>query len=146
MSEAWPLTWVGMWRASLGKTVVIDLVDGAPVVTVAPGPGEDPYLSEELLDGSRKLIQCLPAATVIDDDGGINLEIEAGEPGLGPTYRLLAVMPDGDLVQRADHLAPAHRVVLLPSVGLGLYDDFDDDVGVPWAYPLDPLLPVRIEP
>jgi hypothetical protein len=53
---------------------------------------------------------------------GDALTIEAGVVGLGPTYRL----------RRAENDR------LLPSVGMGLYDDYDDDLGVPWAFPLEP--------
>jgi hypothetical protein len=34
---------------------------------------------------------------------------------------------------------PADHLVLVPNIAIGLFDDFDDDLGVPWAYPLDRL-------
>ena len=53
-------------------------------------------------------------------DGG--LVVEAGVVGLGPTYRLTRTDDDR----------------LVPEVGMGLYDDFEEDLGVPWAFPLEP--------
>jgi len=67
------------------------------------------------------------------------LEIEAGTPGLGPTYRLYATVQTAHGPRPATLRTPARRVVLVPSPSIGLYDDWDDDFGVPWAYPLLPL-------
>ena len=45
--------------------------------------------------------------------------VEAGTPGLGPTYELTEV-----------------EDLLIPTVRMGLY--FDEDFGVPWAFPISP--------
>ena len=49
------------------------------------------------------------------------LRAEAGVIGIGPTYTL-RLMEDGTLV---------------PRVEMGLYDDWEEDLGVPWAFPLE---------
>jgi len=36
------------------------------------------------------------------------------------------------------------KIFLVPEVGMGMYDDFDDDLGVPWAFPLAAF--VKINP
>ncbi|MFB9905707.1 hypothetical protein [Allokutzneria oryzae] len=111
----------GTWTAEDGKTVTIEHDDGLRV-TVSPAPGAPPYQSAELLGGGTKAIHRLPASTNTDGEGREYLEIEAGTPNLGPTYRL---HPEGD--------------TLWPVVVMGLYDDYDDDLGAPWAFPLLPL-------
>jgi hypothetical protein len=50
------------------------------------------------------------------------LQLELGTPGLGPTMRLR--FPD------------LTSVVLEPTVAMGLYDDYEGDLGVPWVFPL----------
>ncbi len=54
--------------------------------------------------------------------GGV-LVVELDEPGLGPTMRLAPRTEDGVRT-------------LVPEVGIGLYGDFEDDLGVPWVFPL----------
>jgi hypothetical protein len=137
--EDWPPSWVGTWIGDDGRTVRIGRDDGGIVVTVGPGHGLAAYLSAELLGGGRKRIERLPAKCLVDDEGRRYLEIEAGAPGLGPTYRLYAAVTEGTGPRKAHHDDTVDRVVLIPSSGIGLHDDFDDDLGVPWAYPLDPL-------
>jgi hypothetical protein len=119
-----PLT--GWWVAADGKAVLIEYVEGRTLVTVAPDLGAPCYRSAELLHGGRADIRRLPAESG-DADGDPVLRVEAGTPGLGPTYGLR--------VTRGE----AGELVLLPGVGMGLYDDYDDDLGVPWAFPLLPL-------
>jgi hypothetical protein len=136
----WPRSWVGGWVAPDGKTVEL-AVDGPRIsVTVRPGPGREPYRSAELLEGGTVPIRNLEARCARDDKGIRHLEVEAGTPTLGPTYRLYpaAVDADGRRHPAADDV-PVERIVLLPATSIGLYDDWDDDFGVPWAYPLEPL-------
>lgn len=51
------------------------------------------------------------------------LQIELGEEGLGPTLELKLININ-------------NNKYLEPRVVMGLYDDFEDDFGVPWIYPL----------
>ena len=130
---------MGTWVADDGKTVVITPHGRGFTVTVRPGPGLDPCTSAELLDGGTKLIEDLPAQCHLRDGRVRYLEIEAGTPGLGPTYRLYATVQPPQGPRPAKPWIPARRIVLVPSPSIGLYDDWDDDLGVPWAYPLLPL-------
>lgn len=65
--------------------------------------------------------------------------MEAGTAELGPTYRLYPATESPTGWRTADSDVPADRLVLIPITLIGLYDDFDDDLGVPWAHPLLPL-------
>jgi hypothetical protein len=58
-----------------------------------------------------------------DEPAGEYLKVEAGKLGIagaGPTLDLRPLTSD----------------TLLPSVSMGLYDDWEDDLGIPWALPL----------
>lgn len=137
---AWPKKWVGWWVAPDGKAVLVERFRRRILVSVAPRRGGNPYESAQLLDGATKRIERLEASARVDDEGRRYLEIEAGTPELGPTYRLYsAVEPSpGARAAAADETA-VDRVILIPNTSIGLYDDWDDDLGVPWALPLEPL-------
>ena len=140
MEVRWPATWVGTWVAADGKTVVVEPnpTGSGVTVTVAPAPHRPPYV-KDLLDGTAQAVGRLPAACIVDGDGRRCLEIEAGTVGVGPTYRLHA-MTDGPTGRwLAPSTAAVADVVLVPNTVIGLYDDHDDDQGVPWAHPLQPL-------
>jgi|GEM_PF-4280995 len=71
------------------------------------------------------------------------LQVEAGIQGLGPTYHLVFVIknlngndPEYIVAKTTDKIG---KVFALPEVQIGLYDDWEDDLGVPWAKPLLPL-------
>lgn len=139
MPRTWPPAWTGRWIAEDFKTVTIEDGSDHPRVTVASGPMAPPYRSAELLGGGTKLIDGLDGTCWIDDEDRIYLEVEAGTSGIGPTYRLYAAQVDGESFQRASPDLDAPDLVLVPNTSIGLYDDFEDDLGVPWAYPLGPM-------
>src|SRR5262245_26931959 len=84
----WPRPWFGTWVATDFKTVSIGWNGDEITITVRPSPCHAPYRSAELLDGSTRQIDHLPARCRFDDQGRRYLEAEAGTSGLGPTYRL----------------------------------------------------------
>jgi hypothetical protein len=120
------------------KTVVIAWDRRGPTVTVRPGPNQPPYRSAPLLHGGTKPIENLPARCRADHEGHRYLEIEAGTEELGPTYRLYATV-DAEFGRDVGRDTPAAHITLVPAMSIGLYDDYDDDLGVPWALPLNPL-------
>jgi hypothetical protein len=136
---SWPASWVGTWVAADGKTVRLVRTDEGITVTVAPGPGRAPYRSAPLLRGGIRRIERRPGSCWIDDRERRYLEIEAGTRGLGPTYRLYPAVQDGEHLRHAGIDTAVDLLLLLPNTGIGLYDDWEDDLGVPWAYPLRPL-------
>lgn len=135
----WPKYWVGRWTAPDGKTVAIEGTHGAYTVSVAPTWDMATYESAELLGGGTTRIERLVAQCFIDEDGRRYLEIEAGSPGLGPTYRLYAAVDDEAGLRLAADDVAVRDIVLMPNTSIGLYDDYEDDLGVPWAHPLEPM-------
>jgi hypothetical protein len=140
-------TLTGWWVAEDGKAVLIEPSGGggpaASVrVSVAPAHGAGAYQSARLPEGGTKAIQRL-AATACYADGVHYLEIEAGTPGYGPTYLLYPVKRAGRLWTAVDPTSPrVTPTALFPNVRMGLYDERMDDLGVPWAFPLLPLVRV----
>ena len=108
-------------------------------MTVRPDGEARAYESAELLGGGRKRIERLVASCFADDAGRRYLQVEAGTDGLGPTYRLYAALEHGGERHGAPDDTPCEEVVLVPDTGIGLYDDWEDDQGVPWAFPLEPM-------
>lgn len=135
----WPAEWVGQWVAADGKSVTIESSRGRVAVTVNPAEDAPPYASAQLLGGGTKLIDRVPGTCRVDDEGLRYLEVEAGTPGVGPTYRLYPAVEDAEGRRPAPDSAAIDAVSLIPQTVIGLYDDWDDDLGVPWAYPLEVL-------
>lgn len=140
MKPRWPRLWTGMWCTDDGRSVTIERKGRDVLVTVQPTAHTAPYSSAALLDGERKAISRLRARTERDACGGVHLSVEAGTDGLGPCYHLAPMIhgTDGALVRPTGHEPPS-SLVLVPHVTIGLYDDWEDDIGVPWAYPLAPM-------
>lgn len=105
----------GLWIDAAGRALYIEERATAFRVTVA-----------RTVDGPcfRRSSLCSPFATTRALRAKLRdgvLVVEAGTPGLGPTYELTKV-----------------EELLIPTVRMGLYDDFDEDLGVPWAFPISP--------
>ena len=63
----------------------------------------------------------LPAWLEVSEQGEC-LVVEGGQLGLWGIGPYLRLFPERDCLK--------------PEVGMGLYDDFEDDYGLPWAFPL----------
>lgn len=126
-----PDAWLGAWASADGRVVTLERDDGRLAVSVSPAVGTPPY-REPSADR-------LPA-TWLDlgrGDFGVRAEVGASEglAGAGPTFDL-RFMVAGRAATVSD---PITQISAIPSVGMGLYDDYDDDLGVPWAFPLVPF-------
>lgn len=101
----------GLWVDAIGRACRIAPVrPDRALVTVAPSVRQPFY---------ERAGWCPRTADLVARWRGDRLVVEAGVIDLGPTY---------ELVPRGDELDP--------EVGLGLYDDYEDDRGVPWAFPI----------
>lgn len=136
----WPRRWVGTWTAADGKTVTVSLSRRTPVVTVRPSADAAPYQSNELLKGGVKPIAELEGRPEYDNEGRLRLSVEAGTPEIGPRYHLHPVVgSEGEGWARPTGAEKVSSITLLPNISTGLYDDYEDDLGVSWALPLEPL-------
>ena len=117
--------YAGLWLDEHGRALdIVPSTATEAVVTIAPSVTESCYRGDGLL-GAIDMKE-RPASVYRRDGETPRLMVEVGVVGLGPTYQLtFAAADDGS-------------AILIPHVGIGLYDDFEDDLGVPWAFPLYP--------
>lgn len=126
-----PTDWLGEWVAPDGRVMLIERVGSSLHVTVRPRAGAEPF--------SDPSADALPAEWMDLGKRGRGLRVEVGaaegQAGLGPTYDLVFVHdPDDRPAKATDALTEIHAE---PNVRMGLYDDYGDDLGVPWAMPLE---------
>jgi hypothetical protein len=98
---------------------------------------ENPY-QIDLLGDEKKNTEKLTGQFTKDTNGNPILEVEAGSNGIGPTYDLyFLTAKDKDEFKLSKSKDDIEEIIIRPNVGMGLYDDWEDDLGVPWAFPLD---------
>ena len=107
----------GKWQNENGQILVIKGNESELLV--------DYYRNNQLLFAQRNLLgeKCSPAVDMKAYFREIRLIVELGSEGLGPTLEL-------------DYVRTEDKETLIPSVLCGLYDDWEDDFGVPWIFPL----------
>jgi hypothetical protein len=124
---------LGLWIDTQGRALFVKRVGDGVRVSVAPGITAAPYKQSGLVfDFPTNDLEAR-----LSKQQSQTLEVEAGSPGLGPTYRLERTS-SGNRDGNPRRFPETSGDRLLPSVHMGLYDDYDDDFGVPWAFPLEP--------
>lgn len=131
-----PKEWLGLWEDDNGKQLKIESIkNGLYSVSIYNNEGI-PY-KIELLDNKLKDTITLKATFTNDTNRNSILQVEAGEYGIGPTYNLYFMsFKNGQELNFAVNSDDLNMIIIKPTVGIGLYDDFEDDLGVSWAYPL----------
>lgn len=133
--RALPDGWLGLWKAADGKVVLIDRDGYRYAVTIAPKWDAPCYPRPEPQKPWKRTWK-LPAEWSEDENLGMFLQVEAGTPGIGPTYRLAFLAHDSDGTTRlATARDPIQQIAAVPSIGAGVEGDAD----VPWAMPLADL-------
>jgi len=132
-----PSAWCGLWTDRNGKQLIIKEVKRQLYsITILDKSGIPFQIN--LLDNNKKETVNLIGNFTTDTEKRPILQVEAGSDGIGPTYNLYFVTKKSNgklnLAHNKDDLK---ELIILPSVGIGLYDDWEDDLGVPWAFPLD---------
>lgn len=132
-----PNSWCGLWKDINGKQLIIESTKhDFFLVTVLDTNGE--LFEIELLGGNKKKTKGLIGRFTIDTNKNPILQVEAGSNDIGPTYDLyfLTHNEDNKLIL-ANNSTNIEKIIIRPNVGIGLYDDWEDDLGVPWADPLE---------
>lgn len=65
------------------------------------------------------------------------LRIEAGINGIGPTYDLYFLTLKKDKITFAKDIDKIDGIIIRPNIGMGLYDDWEENYGVSWGTPLE---------
>ena len=133
---------LGLWLAQDKKAIFIEKGKQGFFDTVKAALNGLCYKRPHLYKIGSKTLRMKAVWNITDKEYPF-LQVEAGAEGLGPTYHLVFVIknPNGNepeyiLAKDNDTL---DKIIALPEVQIGLYDDWDDDLGVPWAKPLLPL-------
>jgi len=132
-----PRSWCGIWTDKNGKHIEIRSTAHDFYSVTILDKNNNPY-QIDLLGDEKKNTEKLTGEFTKDTNGNPILQVEAGSNGIGPTYDLYFLTEkekdDFKLANNKDDIA---KIIIRPNVGMGLYDDWEDDLGVPWAFPLD---------
>ena len=133
---------LGLWIAEDGKSLLIEEDNGQYCVSVAPDLNTPYYKRPHLfIIGSRT--HKIAATWNTDENEYPFLQVEAGANGIGPTYHLIFTVKNPDQVEPEFVLAKENdnidKIYALPETQIGLYDDWEEDLGIPWAKPLLPF-------
>jgi len=132
--EDFPEELCGLWIDEDGKAVYIVKIE--PLVLKTAVIFDLPeQLESDSLHINEHLKQ-LSTNWVLDEKRKIHrLQIEAGIENIGPTYNLY-VSSIGASSESFDIItAKIDDIRLIPEVQMGLYDDWEDDLGVEWGFP-----------
>lgn len=139
-----PKSWLGLWTDKNGKQLIIELFKNCQyAVTVMDSKGQ-PFEIETLDNQIKKTVK-LTGRFETDTNGNLILQVEAGSDEIGPTYNLYFVIKDSDQnLRQASNSDSLKEIIIKPKVGMGLYDDLEDDLGVPWAFPLEEFKKINV--
>ncbi len=104
------------WIDAAGRFLQVRVLARGRFSVSCLGPDKKPF-ARRLLEGESP---SLDMAAYLE---GERLVVELGTPGLGPTLCLAY----------SDEAGPPR---LVPDVRMGLYDDWENDFGVGWLFPL----------
>ena len=132
-----PNSWCGLWTDKNGKQVIIKSTKhDFYTVTVLGSKGQ--AFEIELLGGNTKNTIELIGRFATDTSGNSILQVEAGSNDIGPTYNLYFLTAENnEKLRHSKNSDDLDKITIKPDVGMGLYDDWEGDLGVPWAFPLD---------
>lgn len=132
-----PKSWLGRWEDKNGKQLIIEPVnekEGAYKVSCLDKFNQ-PYTIKGLSEEWKSLNLITTFAHDIHDE--IALSVEAGEDGVGTTYELKFGIEKDEYYRLANKSDELSNVLIIPNLGVGLYGDDEDDLGAPWAIPLE---------
>lgn len=131
-----PNNWCGLWMDKNGKQLLIEKKPfNRYFVTILNNNGL-PY-KIDLLNNTQIDTVKLKGQFSKDTYGNPLLQVEAGTNGIGPTYDLYFLYQKHDKTLLATNTIDIDNLIINPKIGMGLYDDWEDDLGVPWALPLE---------
>ncbi|GAB7089703.1 hypothetical protein [Marinifilum fragile] len=131
-----PKSWCGTWIDETGRKLHIESTKHDFYLATIRDKNNTAYKIELLVEQVKETVN-LMAQFIEDVHKNPCLQIEAGIHDIGPTYKLYFLLKkeNGD-VRLAKNSDKLENLIIRPDVGIGLYDDLEDDLGVPWAFPL----------
>lgn len=134
-----PKSWCGLWTDKNGKQVIIKSTKHNFYLVTVLDFNKQPYKIKLLGNKTRKTIDLIGRFTKDINKNPI-LQVEAGDDGAGPTFNLyFSILDKNNNLKLAKNSDGINNIIIKTNVGMGLYDDYEDDLGVPWAFPLEYL-------
>ena len=132
-----PKSWCGFWTDKNNKQLIIQPTKHDFYSVTILNKNGFPF-KIDLLGNKKRDTKNLTARFTKDTNGKPILQVEAGSNEIGPTYNLyFLTTKDNDEYKLAKNTDNIDKIIIKPNVGMGLYDDWEDDLGVPWAFPLE---------
>ena len=132
-----PKSWFGLWTDKNEKQLIIQTTKHDFYSVTVLNKDGIPFQIDLLGDKKRDTEKLIGQFTK-DTNGNPILQVEAGSNEIGPTFDLyFLTTKDNDEHRLAKNTDDIDKIIIKPSVGMGLYDDWEDDLGVPWAFPLE---------
>ena len=132
-----PSSWCGLWMDKSLRQIQITPTRGPQHYQLSIYRKNRKPFKISLLNDDTVKTRGLPAILKWNSEQSCSyLEIEAGSNGIGPTYELYFWYRGKGGIRPALLLDKAEKVFIRPNIGLGLYGDWEEDLGVPWAWPL----------
>jgi len=132
--EDFPEELCGLWVDEDGKAIYITKVKPLEFRTTIIFD-----FNEQLENKTMKIdehLKQLLTRWLPDEQRNVNrLQIEAGIQFLGPTYNLYLSKVDDKPQNFILKTYETENIVLYPEVQMGLYDDWEEDLGVSWGFP-----------
>ena len=132
--DEFPDNWCGLWIDEKGKALFIKKCEKLIYKTTIIFDLLN-QLQKDLIHINEHL-KNLTTNWVFDKQRKINrLQIEVGLNYVGPTYNLYYGLIDNTESKPINSKIDPFKIELLPEVQMGLYDDMEDDYGIPWGFP-----------
>jgi hypothetical protein len=132
-----PKKWCGTWTDKDEKKLIIESTQhNFYIITVLDSKGQ-PFQIDLLGEKTKKTTNLIGRFSKDTNNNSV-LQVEAGTNDIGPTFNLyFLTVKKNEKLRPARNLDNLNNVIIMPDVGMGLYDDWEDDLGVPWAFPLN---------
>ncbi len=132
-----PKSWCRLWTDKNEKQLIIQATKHDFYSVTVLDKNGIPF-QIDLLGNKKRNTKKLTGQFTKDTNGNPILQVEAGSNEIGPTLDLYFLTTKGnDEYRLAKNTDDIDKIIIKPSVGMGLYDDWEDDLGVPWAFPLE---------
>ncbi|TXC75614.1 hypothetical protein [Luteibaculum oceani] len=132
-----PRCFLGAWQDSTGRQLHLWRNKGNKLLVSIHGADKQPFTLSDLDENTWPSIDLEGTLKYNKSNDTSYISIEAGQSGLGPTYELYLCLWNKRGLTPYSWLNKKGIPIIKPNIGLGLYDDWEDHLGVPWAWPLE---------
>ncbi|MFW9923178.1 MAG: hypothetical protein ACFFDW_07840 [Candidatus Thorarchaeota archaeon] len=129
--EDFPEELCGLWIDEDGRGVYIKKIKPLEFETTVIFDISN-QLKKQVIHIDKNMRNLITRWTIDEQRRVKRLQVEVGMTFIGPTYNLYLSKNNENL---QNLVKESNDIRLYPEVQMGLYDDWEDDLGVPWAFP-----------